>query len=143
MTFLLVHWSTTTRYNRFHISHFCKIENSYLTDVKSVGKQNYCDKFLLCKILRLVIIETLWTPLFKLENIFWPKYVNAIKKEKASWLTRIISPSPDSRYCHRPFRNVTELKWWVYSFPLINFPRIIFATPFAFIVYKRLYLINK
>ena len=51
------------------ISHYFSISQSLkilFCDVKSDGKQNYCDKFLLCKILRLVIIDRhhILTPLF-------------------------------------------------------------------------------
>ena len=58
---------------------FSKFEILF-SDVKSDGKQNYCDKFLLCKILRLVIIDrhhilTVNTTIFPHQEI------NAIKKE--------------------------------------------------------------
>ena len=132
MTFLLVHWSTTTRYNRFHISHFCKIENSYFNDVKSVGKQNYCDKFLLCKILRLVIIETLWTPLFKLENIFLTQICKCNQERKSflvkenhipvSWLSVLSSSIPK---CH-------GVKTMSLQFSINKFPENNFCHPFCF-----------
>ena len=60
---------------------FSKFEILF-SDVKSDGKQNYCDKFLLCKILRLVIIDrhhilTVNTTIFPHQEI------NAIKKENS------------------------------------------------------------
>ena len=55
---LLVKWFQNNSLQQ--ISHYFSLSQSLkilFSDVKSDGKQNYCDKFLLCKILRLVIID--------------------------------------------------------------------------------------
>lgn len=55
---LLVKWFHNNSLQQ--ISHYFSLSQSLkilFSDVKSDGKQNYCDKFLLCKILRLVIID--------------------------------------------------------------------------------------
>ena len=81
---LLVKWFHNNSLQQ--ISHYFSLSQSlkilFNSDVKSDGKQNYCDKFLLCKILRLVIIDrhhilTVNTTIFPHQEI------NAIKKENS------------------------------------------------------------